>query len=67
MFMKYSVQNQGCKKDFARVRPRSSHSLCQDVSGDVFILGGYGEKDETIGSASYETAVDRVNYKTGKV
>jgi hypothetical protein len=65
--MKYSLQTQSCKKDFARVRPRSSHSLCQDVTGDIFILGGYGEKDQTNGSSVYETAVERVNYKAGKV
>jgi hypothetical protein len=65
--MKYLLQTQGCKKDFARVRPRSSHSLCQDIAGDVFVLGGYGEKDTTTGSASYETAVEKVNIKTGKV
>ena len=42
MFVRYSVKTGTNKKDFVRVRARSSHSLCQDANGDVYILGGYG-------------------------
>lgn len=42
MFVRYSVRSGTTKRDFARVRARSSHSLCQDANGDVYILGGYG-------------------------
>jgi hypothetical protein len=42
--MRYSIKTQSCKKDFSKVRPRSSHTLCEDISGEyVYILGGYGE------------------------
>ena len=43
--MRYNVRTQQVKKDFARVIPRSSHSLCQDINGDILILGGYGQSD----------------------
>ena len=29
------------KKDFAKVKPRSSHSMCE-VGDSIYILGGYG-------------------------
>jgi hypothetical protein len=44
LFMRYNIRNQATKKDFAKVTPRSSHSLCQDKNGDIFILGGYGQQ-----------------------
>jgi hypothetical protein len=43
--MRYSIRTQVTKKDFAKVFPRSSHSLCQDKNGDVFIMGGYGQAE----------------------
>lgn len=43
LFMKYTIRTQITKKDFAKVIPRSSHTLCQDKNGDIFILGGYGQ------------------------
>jgi hypothetical protein len=33
LFIRYSVRTQTCKKDFAKVKPRSSHSLCEDING----------------------------------
>jgi hypothetical protein len=53
MFVRYSVHNETAKKDFARVKPRSSHSLCQDTSGNVYILGGYGPPQFSGGDPSY--------------
>ena len=41
--MRYNIRTEVTKKDFAKVIPRSSHSLCQDKNGDVYILGGYGQ------------------------
>lgn len=67
LFMRYSLRSETCKKDFARVRPRSSHSLCQDDSGDIFILGGYGQADHSGDDPVYETTVERVNERTGRV
>lgn len=60
LFMKYSIKAQTIRKDFARVAPRSSHSLCQDKNGDIFILGGYGQNPNT-GDPLYLTMVERVN------
>jgi hypothetical protein len=66
LFMRYNIRTQVTKKDFAKVIPRSSHSLCQDKSGDIFILGGYGQpahEDDSV----FIRAVERVTERTGKV
>lgn len=60
LFMRYNIRNQVSKKDFAKVIPRSSHSLCQDKTGDIYILGGYGQavhEDESV----YLNVVERVS------
>lgn len=46
LLIKYMIKDKIMKKNFARVIPRSSHSLCQDKNGDIYILGGYGPLDE---------------------
>ena len=66
LFIKYMIRNKMMKKDFARVIPRSSHSLCQDKNGDVYILGGYGQPDEQLTSEPV-TKVEKISEKTGKV
>lgn len=65
--MRYNIRTQVTKKDFAKVTPRSSHSLCQDKSGDIFILGGYGQSQQNDEESVYLTAVERVSERTGKV
>jgi hypothetical protein len=60
LFIKYIIRNKLMKKDFARVTPRSSHSLCQDKNGDIYILGGYGQLDEQLHSEPI-TKVERIN------
>jgi len=45
LLIKYTIKNKHMNKNFARVTPRSSHSLCQDKNGDIYILGGYGQID----------------------
>jgi hypothetical protein len=64
--MRYNIRSQVSKKDFAKVTPRSSHSLCQDKNGDIFILGGYGQVQSEEESL-YLTTVERVSERTGKV
>lgn len=64
--MRYNIKTQVTKKDFAKVIPRSSHTLCQDKNGDIFILGGYGQSEREDESL-YLTSVERVNERTGKV
>lgn len=58
--MRYNIRSQVSKKDFAKVTPRSSHSLCQDKNGDIFILGGYGQVQSEEESL-YLTTVERVS------
>lgn len=60
LFMRYNIKTQVTKKDFAKVIPRSSHTLCQDKNGDIFILGGYGQSEREDESL-YLTSVERVN------
>lgn len=57
MFVRYSIRTGSTKKDFARVRARSSHSLCQDMNGDVYILGGYGSSEMSGGDTPFENTV----------
>lgn len=57
MFVRYSIRTGTTKKDFARVRARSSHSLCQDSNGDVYILGGYGSSQLSGGETPFEITV----------
>lgn len=66
LFMRYNIRTQLTKKDFAKVIPRSSHSLCQDKSGDIYILGGYGQTPQGQ-EPVYLNAVERVSERTGKV
>ena len=39
---RYSLKASQFKKDFAKVKPRSSHSICAD-SEYLYITGGYGK------------------------
>lgn len=40
---KYSLLSGEFKREFAEVKPRSSHTLCEDVNSEcVYIVGGYG-------------------------
>jgi hypothetical protein len=66
LFMRYNIRSQVSKKDFAKVTPRSSHSLCQDRNGDIYILGGYGQAQHEEESV-YLNLVERVVERTGKV
>ncbi len=66
MCIRYSLRTQTCKKDFSKVKPRSSHSLCEDSKGDIYILGGYGPSQYSGGDPSYEMAVERVNPRSGR-
>ena len=64
--MRYNVRTQQAKTDFARVLPRSSHSLCQAINGDVYILGGYGESEKG-DNPNYLNIVEKVSERTQKV
>jgi hypothetical protein len=52
--------NDKFKKNFAVVKPRSSHSLCE-CDGYVYILGGYCQNNQE------EQTVERVNILNGAV
>jgi hypothetical protein len=67
LFIRFSIKTQTCKKDFAKVKPRSSHSLCEDSNGEIYILGGYGPEEFSGGDPSYQMAVERVNPRSGRV
>lgn len=64
--MRYNIRTEVTKKDFAKVIPRSSHSLCQDKNGDIYILGGYGQASHEEESV-YLSVVERISERTGKV
>ena len=64
--MRYNVRTQQARKDFARVIPRSSHSLVQDTNGDILIIGGYGQTERGE-DPLYLKEVERVNERTGRV
>lgn len=53
------------KKDFSKVKPRSSHCMCE-VGDHIFIMGGYGP-DEGEEDPEIETTLEKVNIKNGHV